>query len=97
MDNIFNLDDVTDLPMSLRPVPKFELNEIDQRVLYLMELAQSELSITQLIVGIFRKYGIEKKARSLSQILIKLSRNGLIEKKYNGLYMTYSLKKGGNE
>ena len=76
--NIFDLDDLSDIPLSL--IPELKLSgDTDNKVLHLFSLAGGTINLTQLLVGYFRLYGKQEPRPHMNSICYRLIRKGLIE------------------
>lgn len=76
--NIFDLDDLSDIP--LRLIPELRLSgETDNKVLHLFFLAGGTINLTQLLIGYFRLYGKEEPRQHMNAICYRLIKKGLIE------------------
>ena len=67
MQNIFDLNDVSDIPSEI----KNDLNRdiFGEQIIELFKIAQRELSVDEVTVGYFRKF---KEAKTKKQIMTKL-------------------------
>ena len=75
-DNIFNLFDISDLPDELKSdLKRIERSEIEDRIIELLRLANGELSLNQLQVGYYRKYGEVKDRRKLTAKLYMMCKS----------------------
>ena len=91
-NNIFDLDDLSDVPSSL--AEKLS-NGLFSKVLYLFSLKSGRpLNISQLIVGFYRVYGREKTRMQMTGICYRMYKSGLLKKtKKRGEYVLNSPKK----
>ena len=65
--NIFDLFDTSDLPDNLKnDLKRFKRSETEERIINLLRLADEDLSLNQLQVGYYRKYGEVKERRKLT-------------------------------
>lgn len=74
--DIFNLDDVTDLPRSLQE--ELVINKRDdweKRIIELFKLAKSPLSLDQIIVAYYRKYSLSIERRKMTAKLYNMCRS----------------------
>lgn len=76
--DIFDLENVSDLPEDVRPAPCHAKSE---RILKLFEIANKPLSNEQLAVGYYRKYGEKLNRVNLSAYLNHMARNTKVVKK----------------
>lgn len=69
--DIFNLDD---LPEDMkREVESKRMDEFERKILELFELAKRPLSIDEVMVGLYRKYGVQKNHRQVMNKLYQMS------------------------
>ena len=65
--NIFDLLDTSDLPDDLKnDLKRIKRSETEERIINLLRLADEDLSLNQLQVGYYRKYGEVKERRKLT-------------------------------
>ena len=64
---IFDLFDTSDLPDNLKnDLKRIKRSETEERIINLLRLADEDLSLNQLQVGYYRKYGEVKERRKLT-------------------------------
>ncbi len=75
MQNIFDLNDVSDIPTEI----KNELNRdvFGEQIVELFKLAQRELSVDEVTVGYFRKFNEIKTKKQIMTKLYNMSRDNL--------------------
>ncbi len=89
MENIFDLDNIKDIPDDLRSQLKLKkLDDFSDKLLQLFELAERELSVDEIMISYFRKYDITKTRRQIVAKMYSLSTSGHIERVPNkrGVY-----------
>ena len=74
--NIFDLSNSSDLPEELRSeLNAFKRSDFERRLIMLFRLSNQELSLDQLQVGYFRKYGEIKDRRTITAKLYNMCRS----------------------
>ena len=89
MSDIFSLENTNDLSkLVLGELKTDSVNKNDQKIIYLLEI-KNQLNIDEILVGLFRKYDLEKKRAWVANRLYALSQANKIEKlkKKRGTYM----------
>lgn len=87
-DNIFDTKNTSDLPDEVRQeCKKFFRNDTEQ-LLSLFDIKDS-LNIDEIIIGLFRKYKLQKTRTWVSSTVYNLSRKNLLESLGNGVYKKY--------
>ena len=77
MNNIFDLDDLTDLPAEL--IKELNLaSDVDTKILELFKEAGKALNLTQLLVGYYRKYDEKKTRQYMMTTCYRLIRKGFL-------------------
>ena len=78
MDDIFDLDDLADLPPEL--IKELNLaSDVDTKLLELFREAGKELNLTQLLVGFYRKYGEKKSRQYMMTTCYRLVKKGFLK------------------
>jgi hypothetical protein len=78
--DIFDLNEVEDLPdFCKKQLKLINIHIHTQRLLELFAL-KSELTVDEIVVGMYRKYGLEKTRVWVSSTLYNLKRRDLIKK-----------------
>lgn len=92
-ENLFNIDELSDLPQDLAEEIKTALQKIRNksntqyfRVLELMKLVDRPLKTTEISVGYYRKFGKELRLKSATSVLSRLMKAQMIELERRGLY-----------
>ena len=80
MENIFDMESTDDLPEDMRNkiLNKKDIS-ISLKVLSLFDL-KKELTCFEVMVAIFRKFGLEKKPPYIRTTLSNMARSGLVER-----------------
>lgn len=90
MNEIFNFKETRDIPDSLlKQINIFKIREDSQKLFHLFKLKQ-KLSIDEVLIGLYRLYGIQKTRVWVSSTLYNLSRKKLV-KKVEGENGTYKI------
>lgn len=85
--NIFNISDVSDIPDACRKSLKGKnIRDDSQKLLSLFEMKE-ELSIDEIIVGMYRLFNIEKTRTWISSTLYNMGRKKLVKKSSKGRYV----------
>ena len=84
--DIFNLDDLPD--EMKREVENKRMDEFERKILELFELAKRPLLIDEVMVGLYRGYGIQKNHRQVMNKLYQMSQGNTakIETSKKGVY-----------
>lgn len=85
-NNIFDVSSVDDLPQELKKeLKKKNLNANDDKILELF-LDKSDLTIDEILIGLYRKHKVIQKRSWVSNRLFSLSKAGKIKKTKKGVY-----------
>ena len=99
MTDLFNLNNVDDLPPEMKKdVVSKKRDGVEEKIIGLFKLAQRELTIDEVYVGFYRKFGEQKARKYIMSKLYNMSRSddAAIER-VKGKKGVYSLKEGYTE
>lgn len=75
--DIFDFKDLSDVPESLR---SFKINGRTPKLIELFKLANSPLTVSQILIAYYRKYGVELNRTSLHSLLYFLQKKKIMRK-----------------
>lgn len=85
-DNIFDLAETDDLPKKMvARISVASLARGDLRILSLFDIKKA-LTATEVMVGLYRKFQLERSIQSIHTALHHLKKDGLLKKMRRGIY-----------
>lgn len=88
-ENLFDMFNLDDLPEDMKKeVVSKRMDEFERKILELFELAKRPLLIDEVMVGLYRGYGIQKNHRQVMNKLYQMSQGNTakIETSKKGVY-----------
>jgi hypothetical protein len=93
------LGDISDLPPSLRAELNIsETDQAEQQIIEVIRGLDGVAAVDEILVGLWRKYKVEGKRRSLGSKLYRMTRKNLIHSvpKRRGIYSLTPIESGGS-
>lgn len=93
-----DLGDLSDLPEELlRELRATRMDELDDRIVAILNDSDSALNIDQILIGLYRKFSAIHSRAFLLNKLYRLARKGPIDHAGNGTYARPGLRKARGE